>query len=214
MFARTPATAVDPLSPARLAIDLVRRYRLQRGSRLLVVDSRPGELVSCLRAHGLTAFGLYDGPAPPRDPYAKAASDDNAPSIQPAVLHQSLPFVAQSFDGVLLQDSDVYRGLLTGPEACTATANLLASLKPGKPLVYTGSIATAVFRAHLNAFPGTSCEIALCSSGIGGLLRKLLGRGGEQTAVQFTLPGEAISRLEWHRLARQAVIGFQRQPAA
>lgn len=217
MPAEKSTTTGNSMNAARLAKDLIRRYGQRGNARMLVVGSNPAELVSCLRAGGVMAFGLFDGPAPPRDPYLRPADQEVVPEVQPAVLHQSVPFLAQSFDCVLLGESDVYKGSLTCPEACTATANLLACLKPGRSLVCCGPVATAAYDRHLSVFPGRSRTIALGTGGIVGVLQRLIGQGNAQPGIQFTIPDDAISRLEWHRLARQAVMASQacqQQPAA
>ncbi|MBX3438539.1 MAG: hypothetical protein KF861_13690 [Planctomycetaceae bacterium] len=207
-------TGSKPLSAVRFTKEVIRRYGLRGAAHVLVVGESPAELVSRLRSAGLMAFGLFDGHSTPRDPETRAAQTDQAPEIQPAVLHQSVPFLAHSFDCVILGHSSVYGGPLKGPEACTATANLLASLKPGRPLIYHGPLPADAMTRHLSVFPGEARGVILGTGGIGGLFRRLLGQNNGLPALQFTLPGDAISRLEWHRLARQAVMASQRQPAA
>lgn len=214
MDAPTQTATSCSLTPSRLANEIIRRYALRGGARVLVIASRPGELVSCLRTRGVMAFGLYDGVVAPRDPYQRVVTEDTPPQTQPVTLHQSLPFPAQSFECIVLQDSRAYSGPLTSPEACTATANLLAALKPARPLVSCGEIAPASLMAHLANFPGAACQIIMGQGGVAALIRRLLGRGGGQLAVQFTTPRDPITRLEWHRIARQAVMSAQRQPAA
>ncbi len=214
MPATRPSIAADLLSPSRLAKDFVRRYRLRGDARVLDIGSGDGEVVARLRSCGVNAFGLFDGSAPPRDPEADVTGQVESPAIQAAVLHQSVPFPAQSFDAVLLRNSDVYCGALSSPEACTATANLLASLKPGQPLVYCGPVSQDAIEAHFTTFPGAARRIMLGTGGLGGLLRRFVGQQTEQPAIEFTIPAKPISRLEWHRLARQAVMAAQQQPAA
>ena len=212
MTAPTCAASLLSLPPAGLAKDLIRRYRLRRGARVLDIGSGQGEVVQRLRSSGVCAFGLFDGPALPRDPSGDR-SGDSAPAIQPAVLHQGVPFLAQSFDCILLRDSHVYRGSLRGPEACTATANVLASLKPGGPLICCGLGDLDAWEAHLSAFPGQSQRLELGNGGLMGALKHLLGQARTSPAVEFCVPSAPICRLEWHRLARQAVMAAQ-QPAA
>ncbi len=214
MSAARLSNTADSISPSRLAKDLVRRYRLRGDARVLDIGGGHGEIVASLRSCRVSAFGLFDGPAPPRDPEATAAGQDETPAIQPAVLHQSVPFLAQSFDAVLLRDSDAFHGALSSPEACTATANLFASLKPGQPLVCCGPVSLDAMEAHLAVFPGVAQRIKLGTGGLGGLFRRLVGQQTVQSAIEFTIPAKPISRLEWHRLARQAVMAAQQQPAA
>ncbi len=199
---------------ARLVQDINRRYQLQSTSKLLDV-SGAGDVVSGFRARGMTAFGIYDGAAPPRDPYATQPQLIEIPERQPAVLHQGIPFPAHSFDCVLLRETNTYTGSLSSPEACTATANLLASLKPGGVLLWCVPVPRDLLAAHLSAFPGQPQNLTLGTGGIGGALLRLvgIGRNSGQPAVEFRLPKESISRLDWHRMARQAVMAAQK-PAA
>lgn len=199
---------------ARLVRDLTRRYRLTSTSKLLDIGV-DGHIVDGLRARGVTAFGLFDGAAPPRDPYANQPALIEMPQRQPAVLHQGTPFPAQSFECVLLRQTKTYDGSLSSPEACTATANLLASLKPGGVLLWCVPVSRDELASHLSAFPGQPQPIKLGTGGMAGaLLRTIgIGRNSGLPAVEYRLPKEPISRLEWHRIARQAVMSAQ-QPAA
>ena len=209
-----PAAQSAAVPAARLVRDLARRYRLTSTSKLLDVGPN-GDIVESLRARGVTAFGLFDGAAPPRDPYANQPELIEMPQRQPAVLHQGIPFPAHSFDCVLLRETDAYEGSLSSPEACTATANLLASLRPGGILLWCVPVSRGDLASHLSAFPGQPRSIKLGTGGIAGaLLRAIgIGRNSGLPAIEYRLPTEPISRLEWHRIARQAVMAAQ-QPAA
>lgn len=209
-----PAAQSAAVPAARLIKDLIRRYRLTSTSKLLDVGT-DGQIVEGLRDRGVTAFGLYDGAAPPRDPYANHPELIEMPQRQPAVLHQGIPFPAQSFDCVLLRETDAYEGSLSSPEACTATANLLASLRPGGILLWCVPVSHDELASHLSAFPGQAQSVRLGTGGIAGALLHTIGIGRNSglPAVEYRLPAEPISRLEWHRIARQAVMAAQ-QPAA
>lgn len=193
--------------PRRLAKAIVRQLRLSRGSRILHVGCGRGEVVELLRRSRHQAWGLVDGPPQER------AEDSEPPQIQPTLLHQSLPFAAQSFDAVLVQQSVDYDGSLATPEACTATANLLAALKPGGTLVYCGEADFGQMKRHLAQFPGKGSHLNLGASGVLYWMLRLSGlaRPG-WPALKFTIGPEGISRLEWHRIARKAV-AYLNQPA-
>lgn len=153
----------------------------------------------------MEAYGLFDGPTPERD------DDQDVPEIQPATLHQSIPFLAQSFDAVLVQQNADYDGVLSSPEACTATANLLAALKPGGQFVYCGAGEFAGMKDHLNEFPGQGVLLKLGTGGLLHLLLRLTGLAKPGLpALKYTIPQESITRLEWHRFARDAVASLNR----
>jgi hypothetical protein len=86
-------------------------------------------------------------------------------------------------------------------------------LKPGCPLVCCGLRDRDAWEAHLSAFPGQLQRIEIGSGGIIGALQHLFGQAKTSPAVEFRIPPAPISRLEWHRHARQAVMAAQ-QPAA
>jgi SAM-dependent methyltransferase len=202
----TTRPEVVTISPVRLASEVIRRYRLDRHSRVLDVGCGRGELVARLRDRSVLAFGLIDGSTAP----GQLVPGAEPPTLQPAILHQSVPFLVQSLDCILLRDSAIYRGPLTIPEACTATANLLACLKPGRSLLCVAQPQLTELERHLSRFPGTITRLELGGGALTTLLRRLgLRRASTPGAVQFTIPQEAISRLEWHRQARQAVSSFQ-----
>lgn len=193
--------------PRRLAKGIVRQLRLVRGSRILHVGCGRGEVVDLLRGAGHQAWGLFEGPPQERD------EQNDPPQIQPTRLHQSLPFPAQTFDAVLLQQSADYDGSLATPEACTATANLLASLKPGGTLVYCGAADFHQMKQHLAQFPGKGAHMSLGASGLLYWMLRVCGLAGPGLpALKFTIGPEGITRLEWHRIARKAVANLS-QPA-
>ncbi len=185
------------------ARDLTRLLQADQQSRILDVGCGQGQLVAQLRQRGLLAFGLFDGPPPSQE----SRDGDDIPAIQPASLQNSIPFLAQSFDGVLLRHSDSYQHPLHSPEAFTATANLLACLKPGCSLLVTARLPAAELQQHLGGFPGELTQLTLGHGGLlGGLLRSLrLSWSRPVTAFRFRIPTEPISRKAWHRLALQAV---------
>jgi SAM-dependent methyltransferase len=191
--------------PRRLAKGIVRQLRLSRGSRILHVGCGDGAVVSLLRRSQREAFGLFDGPPQQRD------EQSEPPQIQPTLLHQSLPFAAQTFDAVIVQQSGDYDGSLATPEACTATANLLAALKPGGTLVYCGHADFGRMKQHLAQFPGKGSHLSLGAGGVLYWTLRLCGlaRPG-LPALKFTIGPEGITRLEWHRIARKAVANLSR----
>lgn len=191
---------MSAIPASRLARAIVRQLRLSRGSRILHVGCGHGEVVRQLRRRRMHAFGVYDGPSP-ADP-----ADGEPPELQTATLHQSLPFSAHWFDAIFVQQTLDYTGLLSTPQACTATANLLAALKPHGALVVCQQPCQEAMKQHLVQFPGQGSHLMLGAAGLAYWTLRACGlsRPG-LPGLRFTIPHEPISRLEWHRLARKAV---------
>ena len=184
----------------RLAKAIVRQLKLPRCAQVLHVGCGNGEVVGLLRQSNIEAYGLFDGP--PRE----RTSDAEAPEVQPTIVHQSIPFPAQSFEAVVLQRASSYDGLLSTPEACTATANLLAILKPDGVLIDCGTHDFGAMQQHLDQFPGKGSQLMLGTGGLLHLSLRLCGLAKPGLpALKYVIPHEPISRLEWHRIARQAV---------
>ncbi len=203
-----PGTQYSTLTHAARR-DIPRLFRLDTSSRVLDIGSPQDQVVLQLRRQGITAFGLFDGSPTNQE-------SDDIPALQPAILHAGIPFMAQSFDGILLRHSDIYLGPLRTPEACTATANLLACLKPHRSLIVLDRFPLDALQTHLSAFPGEARLISIGRGGVlGALLRTVgLSRSRPMTALQFDIPEQAISRKAWHRLALQAVRGGQSAPSS
>ena len=190
-----------PLSSRRLAHCLIRQLRLKRRSRVLDVGCGNGDLVGVLRRSRIDAYGLFDG-----SPAAESSESTDVPALQPATLHQSIPFLAQSFDAVVVRATADYDGSLASPEACTATANLLAVLKPGGHFLFCADENDGQMKRHLAQFPGRRKQILLRWGGFVGFVARMIGLAHPgAAALLVTLPEEPISRLEWHRIAREAV---------
>lgn len=193
--------------PRRLARAVVRQLRLPRGSHILHVGCGTGDLVHLLGRLKHRAWGVFDGPPQERP------EQSEPPQIQPATLHQSLPFAVHSFDAVVIQQCGDFAGSLASPEACTATANLLSALKPGGVLVYCGDADFTQMKQLLAQFPGKGSHMSLGACGLLYWSLRLIGlaRPG-LPALRFRIGPEGISRLEWHRIARKAVAALN-QPA-
>jgi SAM-dependent methyltransferase len=196
---------------------LLRRFPFRRAARVLEVGCGRGELVSFLRRRGIEAYGIDD----------VLTAEDRAAD---AALHYgsfagAFPFPPHHFDLILVREARAYSGQWHGPEAYTATANLLSALRPRRRLVFLEPAVVAphalpdparieAIQSHLAAFPAT-CDARPYRDGLGRFLSLewLLGRHRQvQLAVMtFTVPRAPVSRLKWHQLAREAVLRRQSQ---
>jgi hypothetical protein len=166
----------------------------------------------------------------------QAAGIDDRPGLDPLLPgladahHRSLaggfPFGPHHFDAILVRASRIYSGDLTNPEASIATANLLSSLAPRRKAIFLAAQLSgdapldgwiASLQSHLAPFPGT-VDVSRYVDGWEKWLSLewLIGRQRDVdlTLVTFTAARKPVSRLEWHQIARQAVMGRMRQPAA
>jgi SAM-dependent methyltransferase len=203
--------------PKRVVRKLLRNG-LFRARRVLDVGCEDGRLVRFLQAQGRQAAGIDDRAGV--DPLLSGVTD-----VHHGSLAGGFPFAPHHFDAILVRGSRTYSGDLTNPEASIATANLLSSLRPRRRALF---LATELagdesrdrwiegLQTHLAPFPGT-VEVARYEDGWEKWLSLewLIGRHREidLTLVTFTAARKPVSRLEWHQLARQAVMSRLR-PAA
>jgi hypothetical protein len=100
-----------------------------------------------------------------------------------------------------------------------ALANLCSSLKPrGRlliPLSGPDCESLVVWKAELAAFPG-NLRINSYSMGWRGVLTlaRLFGRDHRVSVLEFRMLRRQTSRLDWHRIARAAVMDKMNPPAA
>ena len=197
--------------PRRVIRKLVRGSLLRRTRTILDVGCEDGYLVASLQSRGKRAAGIDD----------RAGLPTPLPNV--AEIHQrsiagGFPFPQHHFDLLLIRQAKVYSGDLTAPESFIATANLLSSLKPRRRAVVLlqpgddpahGDSRIAAWRTHLAHFAG---EISVAPYVDGKerylSLEWLLGRNRDVNLTLLTIlaPRKAVSRLEWHQQARQAVL--------
>ncbi len=201
--------------PRRVVRHLLRAGLLRRSRRVLDVGCGAGELVAALGRRGVEAHGIDDRPA------------EGALAVDTARLafrgfSGAFPHPPHHFDLVLVREVRTYAVDLRGPEALTASANLLSSLRPRGRLVFLvpGHEADAAaridgLREHLTAFPGT-CDVRRFEDGIGRFLdfEWLIGRhrNVELMFVTLRVDRKPVTRLKWHQLAREAVLRRQAAP--
>lgn len=194
------------------------RGGLFRARRVLEVGCEEGRLVRLLQAGGRQAAGIDD-----RTGIEPALA--HVPDVHQRSLAGGFPFPQHHFDAILIHGSRIYSGDLTNPEASIATANVLSALAPRRRAIF---VATRLagdtpldawitgLQAHLAPFPGT-VNVSQYADGWEKWLSLewLIGRNRnvDLTLVTFTASRKAVSRLEWHQIARQTVLSRLR-PAA
>ena len=207
--------------PRRVARKLLRGAWGRKARHVLDVGCGNGQLVAYLQQRGCLAAGIDESAA-------KQGTTAAASIIHRGSIAGGFPFKPQSFDLVLVRSSRIYSGDLTTPEAFTATANLLSSLKPRRRAIFLEPVAVepghgpdetriAALHSHLANFPG-DVDVRDYHDGVGRFLSLewLLGRYRDftLTLVVYTAPRTVLSRLKLHQQARDAVLRLQSQPAA
>lgn len=202
--------------PRRVVRKLLRGRWGRKARHVLEAGCGDGELVAWLQERGCHAAGIDDRSLPDARRYA-------APIVHRGSIAGGFPFKPQSFDLVLVRTSALYAGDLNTPEALTATANLLSSLKPRRRAIFLeparvdaglapDEARIVALQAHLASFPG-DVDVRHYHDGVGRFfsLEWLLGRYRDfsLTLVVYTAPRTAVSRLKLHQHAREAVLRLQ-----
>ncbi|QDU39721.1 hypothetical protein Mal4_40680 [Maioricimonas rarisocia] len=195
----------------RVLAKLLRRARVSRGGTVLDIGSAADRVVEHLLARGFDAFGVC-----PEESVPAATSD----RVQIGRLAATLPVPPHKADLVLIRDADLYRPVHADPESLTATANLLAALRPGRELILIEPAQPGPDRAadapvidawndHFAAFPG---RLKIETVRVRPALFGLFGGGPsfEFRLAGFKVPSQARTRLEWHRLAHEAAMQAMR----
>lgn len=160
-----PVPIPDPGLPRRLLRHLFLPQHLGLGGRLLDVGCGTGELTRFLDLLSVETVGLDES----------LANVDTARRAAPHLdyfcidLLEPLPVPDQYFEFVIARDLSVHQHNLLSFDALTATASLLATLRPGGELVlmaredHDGGThddwhAPACLARHLAPFPGT-CRV-------------------------------------------------------
>lgn len=207
--------------PRRVARKLLRGAWGRKARHVLDVGCGNGLLVAYLQRRGCLAAGIDESAA-------TQGATSAASIIHRGSIAGGFPFKPQSFDLVLVRSSRIYAGDLNTPEAFTATANLLSSLKPRRRAIFlepatvepgrgTDETRSAALQSHLGCFPG-EVDVRDYHDGAGRFfsLEWLLGhyRDFALTLVVYTAPRTVLSRLKLHQQAREAVLRLQSQSAA
>jgi SAM-dependent methyltransferase len=221
MSQANPTSSASLGLPRRVARKLLRGAWGRKARHVLDVGCGNGQLVAYLQGRGCLAAGIDESAA--TQGMTSAASIIHRGSIA-----GGFPFKPQSFDLILVRTSRIYAGDLNAPEAFTATANLLSSLKPRRRAIFLEPATIesgrgperarlSALQTHLGSFPG-DVDVREYHDGIGRFLSLewLLGRYRvfALTLVVYTSPRTVLSRLKLHQQAREAVLRLQSQAAA
>lgn len=189
---------------------LARRAGAFSGKAFLDVGCGEGSRLRPLAQKGLKVRGLDESTRGAR------SGDDVVHVGSPFA---SVPVESHSLDAILFEGTTAFTAASFSPEAMIALANLGASLKPkGKLLIPVSSEdgeQAEHWKRQLAVFPGT-VRVRTLSTGIMGYLTLafLFGRAAKVSVIEFTVQRKPLSRLDWHRLAREAVMQKMNPPAA
>ena len=214
------ANAPLPL-PRRFLRDLLVGCDAGIGSKLIDVGCGEGDLAAFCQTLGIDVAG-FDDDAEAIEAGRIAHPDLN---LHVGTLANSVPFAAGEYDAAIVRGMDVYEDSLDGIEAFASTANLLSCLKPLGKLVFLFEDAVTDLKNRANVrqdelaehfahFPGR-CRQEVYAEGIGRFISPsfMLGRRSREgySLLTMQVPPKAVSRLEWHGFAREAVMsGMQR----
>lgn len=206
--------------PRQLLRHLIFAHDLGIGSRVLDAGCGRGELVRFFNHLGIDAAGLDESAemivaarrTAPRGEFHCGTADSTVP------FDTGDAGDTGRFDLVVARPLTVYDNDLFSSRAFQATANLLASLRPGGSLVFltrhesagddplTGH-SQACYRQHLEDFPGT-CSLREFPDGWthSATWKRILARqprGGFLT-VTIQIPQQRLARADWIRVAHEA----------
>ncbi|WP_437186289.1 hypothetical protein SH668x_003436 [Planctomicrobium sp. SH668] len=134
----------------------------------------------------------------------------------------NVPWEPHSIDTILFRGTSLHRAAEFGPELMIGLANLGSSLKAkGRLIIPVVGTSTSEVEAELtrwknqlSVFPGTF-QTKTLKPGLSAYLTLafLFGRSHQVSIIDFQVNKNAISRLEWHKLARNAVMARMNAPA-
>lgn len=177
---------------------------LKPGISLLDVGCGDGAWVQKLRGMGVLATGL--------DASSQQAPQDGIVLVP---LAGNLPITVQSIDIAIIRGTELLASETNSPETTIALANLLSVLKPGGKLLVAAGESGALWQSRLSPFHLVG-QVRQFQMGLLSwlTLAPLLNPGGSVEILEFKLSATPTSRLEWHRMAREAIMPPRRSPAA
>ncbi|MDZ4688148.1 MAG: hypothetical protein SH850_23995 [Planctomycetaceae bacterium] len=209
------AVAVDRDLPRRLWRQLLLKSPVPVGGTALVIGTRPLTATERLCEFGLDVLALCDDPAAVltgrlRCPSAEYRRFDSRSTAD-------LP--PQTFDLVLVLDTAPWPANLLSRSARVLTAQVLATLKPGRRLLWRSESADGALHhsgcwfRHLACFPGT-VDVQSVSNPRWPLSIFRPVRRCETTVVEFTTPREPVSPTEWRRCVEAGLMTDRRSCCA
>ncbi len=199
----------NPIQLSQGQLDLIaKRYGISAGVSLADIGCGNGEWVQQWIRRGAKVQGLEEASR------MTAVVGEGISAGSPAA---SLPYAVHSLDRVLFRGTSAYTQSAFHPELMIALANMGSLLKPHGRLVIPVSNEAEAERwtSMLSIFPG-AVRIRQLSSGISAYLTLsfLFGGAHKVTVVDLNIQDKQVSRLEWHRLAREAVLKQTQTPNA
>jgi len=199
------------LTPGQLNL-IARSAGLSSGRSLIDVGCGNGSWLVPLRQKGWNVAGLEEK--------ANAAGAGEFVSIgSPAA---TVPWQPHSQDAILFRGTSIFTAREYSPELMIGLANLGSSLKARGHLLIplTGSNSEQMeanllrWKSQLSVFPGTFRSRLLTPGILHWLtLAFLSGPAASVTVIDFQVGRQLVSRLEWHQLARTAVMSRLNSPA-
>jgi hypothetical protein len=205
------AHSISPISMTIGQLQLVaRKYGAYRGKSFVDVGCGDGKWLHPLKQSGLAVQGMEERKRTSGEPSSEIVIGSPAAAV---------PWGAHSLDRILFRGTSVLSAPQFGPEILIALANLGSALKrSGRlliPVAGADSPDVQTWEQQLSIFPGVT-RVTTISSGITAYLTLAFLFGGNHriSLVEFAPHRRLTSRLEWHRLAREAVLGRMQPPAA
>jgi len=194
---------------------IARKVGVFSGKSLVDVGCGNGNWVSQLRQQGRLVWGLDE-----KQFVSSPVSGSDVVKIgSPAA---AVPWEPHSQDSILFRGTSLISAAEFSPELMIGLANLGSSLKPrGRLLIpLTGSTPGEIemeqlrWKTQLAPFPGTFRSRLLTPGLLSYLTLSFLFTGKVQvTVIEFQINRQTVSRLEWHQLARTAVMSRMSTPA-
>lgn len=204
-------TSADCDLPRRLWRQLLLKSEVPVGGAALVIGTKPITAAERLGEFGLEVLALCDDPAAVLEGRLRCPRADfqrfNSMHLSRLEPH--------AFDLALVLDTAPWPENLLGRAARLLSATVLATVKPGRRLLWRHELANGAahqagcwFR-HLACFPGT-IDVQSVSVPRWPLTVFRPVRRRETTVVEFTTPDETIAGLEWHRCVEKGLLTDRR----